>query len=173
MSRKEQGSIDKMLKEYRETHEQNKLVKNSRGLRKNSSKNVKDVSLLGLAKGLTQNHDQLIDSSNMNFNSQKSSGNSFQKFISKKNTAEIKNLFKNFTFVLIPDKFELSQKRIEILQNQIIANQGMVYDFFKDVVSLDNFRKNHDEKFHFIITSKESLYEVQTFLYLTIILILK
>lgn len=160
MSREDQESIDKMLKGYRETHEQNKLVKNPKGLRKNGSKNAKDNTLFEISKGLALNHDQLIEASNNYSTSQKKNGNSFKKFISRKETQEIKNLFKNFTFVFIPDKYELSQKRIEIFQNQIILNQGMIYYFFRDIVSLDNFHKNHHEKHHFIITSKNTLYEV-------------
>ena len=170
MDSEEEETIDELLKDLRESSNQNKLAKNVRLYKKQVVKSKEN---------LITNNDEIIPKSllptilndshkisnkliqNIDLETIENSKGAFKKFMSK---AEIKplneKLFYNFAFILIPDRNEMTDIRVKVINQQIIKRKGSTFNFSGSVLDFPNFIYENTNKIKIVICSKNNLFEV-------------
>lgn len=154
----EEETIDDLLKDLKEGTSQNRLMKNKRLNKRNAQKpdEKKDLFPNLNTSGIYMNNIE-----NSYPNEKNNNNNNFQKFNGKSNNLKInENLFENYAFIIIPDKNELSDKRIKILSQQILRRKGTFFDFSGHFEDFELFLKENFRKLKLVISSKTNLYEV-------------
>lgn len=156
----EQETIDDLLKDLKESSNQNKLMKNIRLNKRNAMKSNNHSNNFGeiFSVSLIQGNSITKKSSNEKSKSENATFPKFTNKISQQKTKE--NLFKDYSFIIIPDKNELSDKRIKILTDQIIKRQGNFFTFTGLYDNLEQFLLENVLRTKIVISSKSNLYEV-------------
>lgn len=159
----EEETIDDLLKDLKESSNQNKLMKNIRLNKRNALKSNNHSNNFGeiFSESLIRQGNSINSQSLKSNERAKSENVVFPKFGNKNTQQKIKdNLFKDYSFIVIPDKNELSDKRIKILTEQIGKRQGSFFTFTGLCDNLEQFLLENVLRVKIIISSKTNLYEV-------------
>lgn len=188
-------NFDDLLKDLRENSEQNKLVKNTKLHKKKvpkppetpQSNNLNEVMVMGqslpvLAPLLTIQEElkplRLVTNSKKKNEKCRLPAN----FMSIINTTQREtpkppkiagkplqqmneNLLKDYAFIIVPDKVELSELRIKILTQQIVKRSGKFFVFSDMLAKFANYLAEFSERLKVVISSKSGFYEVFNFIY--------